>query len=151
MSDRYRVSSQESTIDETRTRKEIRADARDHSNIREEGRVPRVPVDKLLVLADVLGVKLDDLVAVYDGASLTTEDRPVRYSTINSPRNVINNYRIRKNLRFDELAQILGLADGECARVVCRRETARNKHICRISRLEGMTPDEFVMRYSNPT
>ena len=116
-----------------------------------KGVSPGVPVDKLLALADVLGVKLDDLVAVYDGASLTTEDRPVRYSTINSPRNVINNYRIRKNLRFDELAQILGLADGECARVVCRRETARTKYICSISELEGLSPDEFAMRYSSPT
>lgn len=106
-----------------------------------------VPVEKLLALADALEISLDELVAEHDDTELTSEDRPVRSSKIVSPQNVINNYRIRHNLRFAELAVILGLGDRESARTACRRETAREVHILRLCQYEHLDPDLFIMQY----
>lgn len=106
-----------------------------------------VSVDMLLALAGALEITLDELLGEYDGRNLTTMDRPVYSSVIDSPKNIVNTYRIDNNLRFEELAARLGLGDRESARSACRRETAREEHILRLCRYEGMDYHEFVDRY----
>ena len=61
-------------------------------------------VDVLLSLADALEVPVDDLIADCEGGDLTTRDRATRTSKIQSPGNAVNNYRIKNNLRYQELA-----------------------------------------------
>lgn len=102
----------------------------------------------LLALADALKISIEDLLHEYDGEELTTVDRATRTSSIHSPGNVIHNYRIAHNLRYQELADLLGLAARESARVVCQRATARQKHVLRLCQHENISQGEFLERYS---
>ena len=116
-------------------------------NYEQKGVPSRAYVSVLLNLADALGVTLDELLAEHDERELTTLDRSKRESRIRSPRNAVSNYRIARNLRYQELADLLGLRDRESARVVCRRETAREKHILALSRHEGISAEKFLEQY----
>ena len=104
-------------------------------------------VDVLLSLADALEVPVDDLIADCEGGDLTTRDRATRTSKIQSPGNAVNNYRMKNNLRYQELANLLGLAARESARKVCTRATARDVHVRRLCQYEGLTMDEFRAIY----
>lgn len=105
-------------------------------------------VESLLALAKALDVSLDELVAEHDERELSTVDRTVRPSNIDSPRNCVSNYRRAKNLRYQELADLLGLASREGARHACRRSTARSKHVARLAQYEGISTAEFMVRYA---
>ena len=104
-------------------------------------------VTPLLNLADELGVTLDELLLEHDAKELTSKDRTRSNSYIDSPRNAVSNYRIAHNLRFQELADRLGVGSRESARVVCRRPTARRKHILTLSGYEKISPEEFLELY----
>ena len=116
-------------------------------NYEQRGISDYTPVTLLLNLADALGVTLDELLCEHDKSELTTIDRVKRKSRIDSPRNAVSNYRIAHNLRYQELADRLGVGSRESARVICKRETARRKHILTLSRLEKLSPEEFLERY----
>ena len=102
----------------------------------------------LLALTTALEITVDELVADHDEAELTTIDRSVRPSNIVSPGNVIYRYKVVHNLRYDELATILGLAARESARYVCKCKTAGKKHVIRLCQHEHMSEDEFLLRYA---
>ena len=104
-------------------------------------------VSSLLPVADALGITLDELVDEYDARDLSTQDRAARYSAIRSPHNAVSNYRIAHNLRYQELADRLGLGDRESARVACKRETARAEHVIRLAGYEQISAEEFLKRY----
>lgn len=108
------------------------------------------PVDALLALADVFEVSLDELLKEHYENELTTADRNTYESSIQVSTNVISNYRLRLNLRYQELAERLQLGARESARVACRRKTALPKHIQLICRYENMSVEEFVTEYSAP-
>lgn len=116
-------------------------------NYEHKGVPGRTSVTMLLNLSDALGVTLDELLAEYDERELTTRDRSKRKSYIDSPRNAVSNYRVAHNLRFQELADRLGVGSREAARVICKRETARQKHILALCRYEGMDMEEFLDKY----
>ena len=116
-------------------------------NYEQKGVPGHTSVSPLLNLADALGVTLDELLTDYDGSELTTADRIRRGSKIDSPRNAVSNYRIAHNLRYQELADRLGVSGREAARVICKRETARRKHILTLSRYEKLSPETFLERY----
>jgi len=114
----------------------------------EHGGIPgHTSVTPLLNLADALGVTLDELLTEHDGSELTTKDRSKRKSCIDSPCNAVSNYRIAHNLRFQELADRLGVGSRESARVICKRDTARRKHILTLSGYEKISPEEFLELY----
>jgi hypothetical protein len=54
---------------------------------------------------------------------------------------------VKNNLRYQELADILGLAARESARTVCKRATARDLYVHMLAHYEGMTVDEFRAIY----
>ena len=116
-------------------------------NYEQRGIPDHTPVSPLLNLADALGITLDALLANYEGGDLTTQDRAKRSSSIRSPRNAVSNYRIAHNLRYQELADRLGVGSREAARVICKRETARKKHILALCCYEQVTPEIFLARY----
>lgn len=116
-------------------------------NYEQKGIPDHTPVSPLLNLADALGVTLDELLTEHDASDLTTADRIKCSSKINSPRNAISNYRIAHNLRYQELADRLGVGSREAARVICKRETARRKYILTLSAYEQFSPEEFLERY----
>ena len=114
----------------------------------EHGGIPgHTSVTPLLNLADALGVTLDELLLEHDGAELTSKDRTRHRSYIDSPCNAVSNYRIAHNLRFQELADRLGVGSRESARVICKRKTARWKHILTLSGYEKISPEEFLELY----
>lgn len=117
------------------------------ANYEQKGIPDRTSVPPLLNLADALGVTLDELLTDYDGSELTTADRIRRGSKIDSPRNAVSNYRIAHNLRYQELADRLGVSGRETARVICKRETARRKHILALCEYENLSPEEFLECY----
>lgn len=102
----------------------------------------------LLALSNSLGITVDELIDEYDSAALTTVDRAVRKSNIVSPSNIVYRYKVAKNLRYEELANILGLAARESARYVCKCKTAGKKHVLRLCQYENLSEDEFVCRYA---
>ena len=114
----------------------------------EKGISRTASIEALLALATALEVTLDALIADYDDAELTTVDRSVRSSKVVSPTNVIYRYKVAKNLRYEELAGILGLAARESARYVCMRKEARRTHVLRLSQYEHMSVDEFLLQYA---
>lgn len=116
-------------------------------NYEQKGIPDHTPVTPLLNLADAFGITLDELLAGYDGSDLTTTDRAKRHSKISSPRNAVSNYRIAHNLRYQELADRLGVGGREAARVICKRETARKRHILTLALYELLSPEEFLERY----
>ena len=116
-------------------------------NYEQKGIPGHTAVTPLLNLADALGVTLDELLCEHDKSELTTKDRIKRKSRIDSPRNAVSNYRIAHNLRFQELADRLGVGSRESARVICRRPTARRKHILTLSGYEKISPEEFLELY----
>ena len=116
-------------------------------NYEQKGIPDHTPVTPLLNLADAFGITLDALLAGYDGSDLTTTDRAKRHSKISSPRNAVSNYRIAHNLRYQELADRLGVGSREAARVICKRETARTRHILTLALYELLSPEEFLERY----
>lgn len=113
-----------------------------------EGIGEGAPTITLLALADALKITVDDLLRENDGEKLTTVDRATRPSNIHSPGNAVYNYRIAHNLRYQELADLLGLASRESARVVCQRATARQQHVLRLCQHENISQGEFLERYS---
>ena len=116
-------------------------------NYEQKGIPDHTPVTPLLNLADAFGITLDALLAGYDGSDLTTTDRAKRHSKISSPRNAVSNYRIAHNLRYQELADRLGVGSREAARVICKRETARKRHVLTLALYELLSPEEFLERY----
>ena len=116
-------------------------------NYEQRGIPDHTPVSPLLNLADALGITLDALLASYEGSDLTTQDRAKRSSSIRSPRNAVSNYRIVHNLRYQELADRLGVGSREAARVICKRETARTKYILALCRYEQISPETFLAHY----
>ena len=116
-------------------------------NYEQKGIPDHTPVTPLLNLADAFGITLDALLAGYDGSDLTTTDRAKRHSKISSPRNAVSNYRIAHNLRYQELADLLGVGSREAARVICKRETARKRHVLTLALYELLSPEEFLERY----
>lgn len=117
-------------------------------NYERTGIPDHTPVAPLIKLATELDISLDELLSCCDGNTLSRKDRKVYSSNIISPKNIINNYRISKNLRYEELAELLLRNSRESARVACRRETALGKHIRRLSDLEHTTPEELIELYS---
>ena len=107
------------------------------------------PVAPLILLADTLDTTLDQLLDHIDGEDLTSRDRKIYTSNIHAPHNLVSNYRMIHNLRFEELAEILLLRSRESARVACRRETARDKHILQLSKYERISTEEFISRYKD--
>ena len=107
------------------------------------------PVAPLILLADTLNTTLDQLLDHIDGEDLTSRDRKIYTSNIYAPNNLVSNYRIIHNLRYEELAEILLLGSRESARVACRRETARDKHILQLSRYEKISTEELISRYKD--
>ena len=107
------------------------------------------PVEALVKLSEVLGVTLDELLAEFDHNSLTTNDRKIYRSGISAPENIVNNYRIRHNLRLQELAERLQLGSREGARKACRRKTARKEHIRRLCEVENLSPESFESLYGS--
>lgn len=105
-------------------------------------------VAMLVALADALDISIDALVADYDECRLTPRDRYSRSSCINSPNNVVSNYRIWHHLRYDELAALLNLKARESARTVCKRETAKEKYIRMLASYEGISLEAFTNRYA---
>lgn len=116
-------------------------------NYEQRGIPDHTPVSPLLNLADALGITLDALLASYEGSDLTTQDRAKRSSSIRSPRNAVSNYRIVHNLRYQELADRLGVSSREAARVICKRETAGKKHILALCCYEQVSPEDFLAHY----
>ena len=98
-------------------------------------------------IPDHTPITLDALLASYEGSDLTTQDRAKRSSSIRSPRNAVSNYRIAHNLRYQELADRLGVGSREAARVICKRETARKKHILALCCYEQVSPEDFLAHY----
>ena len=119
-------------------------------NYEQKGIPGHTSVTPLLNLADALGVTLDGLLCEHDKSELTTVDRIKRKSRIDSPCNAVSSYRIAHNLRYQELADRLGVGSRESARVICKRETARRKHILTLSRYEKLSPEEFLELYLPP-
>ena len=116
-------------------------------NYEQKGIPDHTPVSPLLNLADALGITLDALLDSYDGSDLTTVDRVKRHSKIGSPGNAVSNYRIAHNLRYQELADRLGVSSRQSAQVICKRRAAKHKYIVILSRFENISPEEFLNRY----
>ena len=92
---------------------------------------------------------MDELLAEFDHNSLTTNDRKTYRSGISAPENIVNNYRIRHNLRLQELAERLQLGSREGARKACRRKTARKEHVRRLCEVENLSPESFERLYGS--
>ncbi len=71
---------------------------------------------------------------------LARSDMAATASQISSPA-------IRSNLRYQELAERLGVGSREAARVICKRETARTRHVLTLALYELLSPEEFLERY----
>ena len=71
---------------------------------------------------------------------LARSDMAAAASQISSPA-------IAHNLRYQELADRLGVGSREAARVICKRETARKRHILTLALYELLSPEEFLERY----
>ena len=105
------------------------------------------PCSYYMRLAAALGVSVEDLIADYPESLLSPGDHFVRTESSSHPNNSIANYRREKNLNFEQLATLLGLAERECARVVCKTPIANADHVATLAALEGLTPKVFEYRF----
>ena len=113
----------------------------------EHGLKPTMSAGLYISVAKALGVTLDELVKDYDSSLLTAGDRPTCWQTVQSPANVIANYRLRENLSLMQLGDLLGLTR-EGARRVCMRDSVSDKYITRLAEATGMTTSELVDCYA---
>ena len=102
---------------------------------------------KVCELAHPLGVSVEELIAQYPDSLLLPGDHFVREAASCHPANAIANYKKAHNLNFDQLADLLGLAARECARVVCRPVVANAEHVATLAALHGISCKEFQRRY----
>ena len=114
----------------------------------EEATAHTMPCNFYISMSDALGVSVEELIAQYPDSLLLPGDHFVREAASCHPANAIANYKKAHNLNFDQLADLLGLAARECARVVCRPVVANAEHVATLAALHGISCKEFYRRYS---
>ena len=105
------------------------------------------PSHMYMRLAACLGITVDDLIAMYPVSMLEDGDQYIKSESSSHQDNCIARYRIIHNLRFWQLADRLGLADKESARIVCKRASALEKHVETLAKYHGISAAEFHRRY----
>ena len=99
-------------------------------------------------LAEVLGCTVDDLLADYDPSLLSDGDRHT-YNGMHSPaKNIVDMYRITKNLTFELLAVRLGIGSREGARKACNRQNPSQRHLQVLADYEGISRSDFEQIYA---
>lgn len=101
-----------------------------------------------LRIADVLGTTIDELLRDDLPNLGGTEPRYAQRSKTENPNNCLTVYRMKHRLTFDQLGQRIGGVTRERARQVCSSATPSDIHILAASNYEGMSEDEFVMKYA---
>ena len=99
-------------------------------------------------LADAMDVPVDNLLMEYDPSTLKASDR-VTYRWKNKPlvfANCIAYYRHEENYSLQQLGNILGVTR-ERARGICNEKEAPRKHIATLAKKEGISIEEFFLRY----
>ena len=114
----------------------------------EEATEHTMPCSYYISMSDVLGVPVEELIAEYPESLLLPGDHYVRDEASSHPENVIANYKKAHNLNFKQLANLLGLASRECARVVCKAAVAKPEHVSTLAASCGISDKEFRRRYS---
>ncbi len=110
---------------------------------------PNTALSIYLRLTDALGITLDELLDDYDPALLKDGDRHAHARTKSKPaRNPIAVYRRDENLSLQQLADRLGVTSREWARRVCDSKSVRPQHLQLLAAYEGVTEDEFLLRYA---
>ncbi len=104
-------------------------------------------VRQLILLADHLGVTVDQLFEVHSTAQLEDGDRYQHQSKYNFSDNCLCNYRTAKGLNYRQLAERMGGISHQWAHQMCRSPRASRAGIRRIARYEKMTPEEFLSIY----
>ena len=98
-------------------------------------------------LAEVFGVTVEALISEYQEDLLQPGDHYVRDENSCHPNNALGNFKKEQHLNFEQMAALLGLANRECARVVCRTPKANAEHVAKLAALHRISPKEFERRY----
>lgn len=97
-------------------------------------------------IAGVLNVRVDDLFPWHKRNELAAGDRGSARAESVNPHNLLDNYRVRNNLTYREMAARLGLSC-QGAIDVCRRKEVKQKYIQRLSDYEGISTNTFELKY----
>ena len=97
-------------------------------------------------IAGVLNVRVDDLFPWHKRHELAAGDRGSARAESVNPHNLLDNYRVRNNLTYREMAARLGVSC-QGAIDVCGRKTVKDKYLYRLSCYEGITVDELKKKF----
>jgi transcriptional regulator with XRE-family HTH domain len=117
----------------------------------EEATEHTMPCSFYIAMSDALDVPVEELIAQYPDSLLLPGDHFVRESASCHPMNALANYKKEHNLNFEQLAELLGLAARECARVVCMPADANPEYMATLAALHGISCKEFQRRYGGGT
>ena len=101
-----------------------------------------------LRVADALNITLDQLVEErFDRDSVSLPKKAGAKSNTANPENILEKYRQEKGISFHELALRIGNTTREAGRKACARDKALGKHIRVVAANEGLTVEEFLIRF----
>ena len=106
----------------------------------------RCRMDKILALADALGVTVDQILEIHTREELGPKDKNFRPSEKHHPENILAIYRKANNYTLSEFGEVLGITQWGASKL-CRPPVAKEKYVRKLADMEGMTLEEFYDNY----
>ena len=100
-----------------------------------------------MALAQFFDVRVEELLADYDDDTIELGDQYVRPSCIDN-RNCLEAWRLERNLKYEQVAELLGLSSREGGRQACKAKIPKLAHLQKITRSEGITIEAFLEKYN---
>lgn len=108
-----------------------------------------ISASKYRKVSDVLNVLPDELIKTdFPNAKDGGPDRAFRLSSADNKNNPISVYRAQSAMTYQRLANCLGFASRQRAHQLCCEENPLMKHIEILAKLENISVDSFINKYS---
>ena len=99
-------------------------------------------------VSEAFEVPIADLLREHSESELDAGDHTAYPSRTDGQQNCVAVYRRVKGLTLEQLAQLLGSSNRQCAQLACAGEKAGRKHVRLLAAHEGISPEEFRQIYA---
>lgn len=99
-------------------------------------------------LAAALNVSVDELLTLRDESELQPGDRSSVPAKSRRGTNVLDNFRVSRNLTYRSMAGLLGISH-QAVFCNCIRTPVQMKYVRRLCELEGLSTPEFLEKYKS--
>ena len=114
-----------------------------------EQTLSQAPSNRLVRVADALGVTVDDLAAEYSEEHITLGDHPApKYTMDESRLNPVGRFCRAHNISLPQYAAMTGKRSKQAALRVWTKQKLKPEEILPLAQMEGISPEELLLRYA---